>query len=208
MRICLLSAAALTLPKDLALALPFGEGEAQRLSAIKNPARLRESYAALLALKHLVGNGHRLIVRTQKGKPHFIGDHAPSFSMAHHGGLAVAACSDTPVGIDLELLRPYTAASAIAKRFFSQAEQERFAAYGGDSTAFFRVWTEKEALGKLLGDGFFYKDLDAPRPPFYQTYQINTDGRCYLLTLCTEQERSVTEWLMPQEEEFTYERLS
>ncbi len=208
MQICLMPTMGISLPADPTSCLPFGKAEADRLLAIRHPRHAQESYAALLALKQLVGDLPRCILRTKEGKPYFADSPDTSFSMAHHSGLAAAVCTDMPVGIDLELLRPHTAARSIAERFFTSAEQQRVAAYGNDASAFFRVWTEKEALGKLLGTGFLYKDSEAPHLPHYQTYEICTDGRCYLLTLCTLQKGSVTHWLIPTKEEVTYERLS
>lgn len=151
MRIRLAFYACASLSDDLSAelsSLRFGESEHERLCAIKNGAAKRESLAALLALDSLCDGGDLTILRDGHGKPRFSADGAPHFSLSHAGGLAVAALSDdAPVGVDLEMARDNIATSAVADRFFSEAEQLAFATHGD----FFALWTKKEARAKCLG---------------------------------------------------------
>lgn len=157
------------LPNDLSAAidaLPFGEGEKVRLRGIKNKESLRHSLAALTALSKLCGTDVRTVVRDANGKPRFFGSDAPQFSLSHAGGVAVAALSDEPVGADLEAKRDSRKESAVAHRFFTDAERNDFLTHGDFSA----LWTKKEARAKCLGlplASVLSKDLEL----FTRTYR-------------------------------------
>jgi 4'-phosphopantetheinyl transferase len=59
------------------------------------------------------------------------------------------------VGIDLELIRPYSEYLPIAERYFTSEEQELLRALPEErqAEAFFNFWTRKEAYLKAKGDG-------------------------------------------------------
>ena len=69
-------------------------------------------------------------------------------SIAHTRGAVACAVFDRPVGIDLE--RPRRINPALAKKYFTPAEQ----AYALDAEQFIEVWTRKEAWLKREGVGF------------------------------------------------------
>jgi phosphopantetheinyl transferase len=74
-------------------------------------------------------------------------------SLAHSGGHVVAAIADAQaVGIDIERTRPDRRWKSIAGSVFSAGEQARCAGEG--VTAFYRIWTLREALAKACGVGF------------------------------------------------------
>ena len=77
------------------------------------------------------------------GQPYFI-------SLSHSGGYAAAAAADVPVGIDLQELRDVS--DRTLRRFYSPAEQCWIGA-GDRRSRSIRLWTMKEAYGKLLGTG-------------------------------------------------------
>ena len=82
----------------------------------------------------------------------------PTFNLSHsaqHGLLALHA-GGLPLGVDLELARPFERAARIAARHFNAAEAAAVAAAaeGAEREAvFFRTWTRKEAYLKLTGLG-------------------------------------------------------
>ena len=91
----------------------------------------------------------------RNGKPHLAcgGWH---FSVSHCGELALFALAKTsPIGVDVEALRPIRGADAIAAHFFSRREHEAYAGLPARAKllGFLRCWTRKEALAKALGDG-------------------------------------------------------
>jgi 4'-phosphopantetheinyl transferase len=95
----------------------------------------------------------------EKGKPH-LADRADSarldFNLSHSGDLwLLALVAAGPVGVDIEVPRDETDWDALTERYFSDAERAAFAALPAEErrTAFFRIWTQKEALLKAHGSG-------------------------------------------------------
>jgi 4'-phosphopantetheinyl transferase len=82
----------------------------------------------------------------------------PTFNLSHsaqHGLLALHA-GGVPLGVDIEVARPFERAARIAARHFNVAEAatvEAAAAGKERETIFFRTWTRKEAYLKLTGLG-------------------------------------------------------
>ena len=75
-------------------------------------------------------------------------------SIAHSGGYAAAAASRRPVGVDLEHMRPIS--QTLMYRVCSDAELEWLGSRPHlQLQRFFRLWTMKEAYGKMLGVGIF-----------------------------------------------------
>ena len=76
--------------------------------------------------------------------------------MSHTHELALYAIArDREVGVDVEWMRPQVAHEQIAARFFSLEEQEALAQVPDEErqTAFYNIWTRKEAYVKARGDG-------------------------------------------------------
>ena len=77
-------------------------------------------------------------------------------SVAHGGGLAVAAvCDHGPIGVDVEHVDPRRNLLAIAQRFYSPEEFRHLEAAGTDerTALFHQWWTRKEAVLKATGIG-------------------------------------------------------
>ncbi|MDQ4023982.1 MAG: 4'-phosphopantetheinyl transferase superfamily protein [Actinomycetota bacterium] len=94
-----------------------------------------------------------------KGKPWTDGI---SFNVSHAGDVALAAFTRScRVGVDVEEMRPGVDLGALARRFFSPAENRALGVLENDAfvTAFYRCWTRKEAFVKALGEGLSF-DLD------------------------------------------------
>ena len=93
----------------------------------------------------------------ERGKP-AVASKLPTFNLSHsaqHGLLAIHA-DGLPLGVDIELARPFERAARIAARHFNAAEAAAVAAApeGPEREAvFFRTWTRKEAYLKLTGLG-------------------------------------------------------
>ncbi len=94
-----------------------------------------------------------------KSKPALGVEHAGSalaFNVSHSGDIALLAFARSrQIGVDVELIRRDFDTSAIARRFFSAAEQSQLAALDLEQRhqAFFRCWTRKEAYIKAIGEG-------------------------------------------------------
>ena len=80
------------------------------------------------------------VERSPRGKPLFAGLSGRWFSLSHSGGLALCALSDSPVGVDVELVRPRR--PRLPAYTLSEAE---LAAFDGSWEDFYRLWTLKES---------------------------------------------------------------
>jgi 4'-phosphopantetheinyl transferase len=87
------------------------------------------------------------------GQPHgkpSLGAGGPHVSVSHSGDfVAVAACKEAPVGVDVEHVARRTDYQALASHVLSPSE----APAATDEAAFLRYWVRKEALVKATGDG-------------------------------------------------------
>jgi len=87
------------------------------------------------------------------GRPHGkpgLGEGNPHLSVSHSGSyVAVAACPEAPVGVDVEHAARRTDYQALVKHVLSPEE----APAAVDAASFLRYWVRKEALIKATGDG-------------------------------------------------------
>ena len=88
------------------------------------------------------------IRRHPSGKPFAEGGF---FSVSHCDALVICVAGREPVGADAERIRPYDV--RIPKRFFTAAEQALLKEASDGESCFWRIWTGKEALVKLSGEG-------------------------------------------------------
>lgn len=91
----------------------------------------------------------------ENGKPFFASEPGLYFNLSHSGTQVLAALSDSPVGCDIEAIRPIDL--KLAKRFFHEDEYAAIAAGNTEAERqrlFFRIWTLKESYMKCSGEGF------------------------------------------------------
>lgn len=87
------------------------------------------------------------------GKPE-LADHKIFHSLSHSGEVAMVAVSDAgPVGVDVEAIRPDLPAVRLARTFFRPHEARGVAASTDPPARYVRLWTRKEAAGKVTGVG-------------------------------------------------------
>ena len=141
----------------LIASLPFGENENQRLSAIKNQEYKNSSLSALLCLHELLTVSGEVqddlsICRTSGGKPYFASADL-FFSITHAKDTVAVALSDTPVGIDIEFIDERRDILSLSRRFFAPDEHKAISESNSPTEDFFALWTKKEALAKITGEG-------------------------------------------------------
>jgi len=96
------------------------------------------------------------------GKPQVVSTDSNStleFNLAHSAELALLAVNrSVPVGVDLEELHLLEDAPALVARFFSTRENQSFQQLRESQklSAFFNLWTRKEAWLKATGEGIGY----------------------------------------------------
>lgn len=83
------------------------------------------------------------VERSPRGKPLFPGQPDRWFSLSHCGRLALCSLSDSPVGVDIELVRPRR--PGLPAYALSGDELSRF---DGSWEDFYRLWTLKESWCK------------------------------------------------------------
>ena len=137
--------------------LPFGENEKLRLSAIKNQEYKNNSLSALLCLHELLtvsgeAQNDLSICRAPGGKPYFASRDL-CFSISHAKDTVAVALSDTPVGIDIEFIDERRDILSLSRRFFAPDEHKALSETGAPLDDFFALWTKKEALAKITGEG-------------------------------------------------------
>lgn len=112
----------------------------------------------------------------EHGKPYF--EHGVHFSISHSGKIAVLAVSEDEIGVDIEKLREPN--EAVIRRCFTEAEAARAQ---NSPEEFTRLWTEKEAVLKLLGTGFSLSPKSFCLVPEQESYDVlSTEFRIF----CTE----------------------
>jgi len=94
-----------------------------------------------------------------KGKPALADEFSGSglfFNLAHSEELALIAITRlSPIGIDIEKIRPMSDLDELVERFFSVRESALFQKLPDEqkNPAFFNLWTRKEAWLKATGEG-------------------------------------------------------
>ncbi len=90
------------------------------------------------------------------GKPYIIKKTKFHYSLSHSGEWVFCAVDNSPIGADIQELRPWKL--SMAERFFAKSEYEWLAAFGADcdreqTKLFYKMWTAKESCVKLTGRG-------------------------------------------------------
>lgn len=103
-----------------------------------------QKYFGIPAEKQEIGCGAH-------GKPYLLGYPDVHFSISHSGKWAACAVSDRPVGIDVQEIRPFV--PKVAERVCTAEELAEIAESTDPTSAFTRLWTQKEAVLKKYGFG-------------------------------------------------------
>lgn len=173
--------------------LPFGESEKVRLNSIKNPIYKAESLAALIALGDIVQDlsSDLNVSRTDNNKPYFKNSNL-HFSLSHSEGLSVAVLGDTPVGIDIEVLDTNRDIEKTVNRFFNESEKAILQGSADRFITFYSIWTKKEALSKISGEGLSgISNQDSSHCLSHQ-YILKLQSRSFIMSVCSSTADTVT----------------
>lgn len=88
------------------------------------------------------------------GKPYLEGN-SLHFNLSHSGNIVVCAVSDREVGVDVQESVPVSH-EKLWERFFEEREKVLLRGCESDEereALFYRLWVQKEAYGKLTGEG-------------------------------------------------------
>lgn len=111
------------------------------------------AYALLRrGLREMFGIDERpQLVYEPGGKPHVDGHAEVHFSLSHCHTAAMCVVSREPVGVDIETIRPYH--DEVAAHVLNESELAAVRTAHNPAQAFIELWTRKEALLKLTGEG-------------------------------------------------------
>ena len=128
------------------------------------------------------------IAYSPKGKPYFT--NIPlKFSLSHSGQYVLCVVCEEEVGADVQLQKA-SGYDKLPNRFFTKEEQELFAQCRDEAhrrALFYKMWTAKEAYGKLTGEGLsvslqneYYKDENV----CWESYSFSENGEDYSIGIC------------------------
>lgn len=134
------------------------------------------------------------------GKPRIKENPDFHFNISHSGNWVVLACGNSEVGIDVETLRMDEKKEKVARRFFSDAEQQFvFQTEEDTHKRFFQIWTAKESYLKFLGTGLQTPltsfDVCTMTQPHFFTHWL--EEGC--MTLCSVEKAYQMELLQPEQ---------
>lgn len=101
--------------------------------------------------QHYGITGNPLFEYNEHGKPSIVGRPEIFFNLSHCREAVVCAISDQPVGVDVELIRPYK--ESLARYTMNDDEMSAIESSPDPARTFIRYWTMKEAALKLIGTG-------------------------------------------------------
>jgi len=134
----------------------------ERFKFYKHRKRFIASHGFMRSVLSLYANipAEQLAFRlTERGKPELIANKNQldiRFNLSHSNNLALLAIRQSiEVGVDIEFMEKKHQWKKIAQRFFTTAEQKNLFSLAEDQqkTAFFQLWTRKEAHMKVTGQG-------------------------------------------------------
>ena len=112
------------------------------------------------------------------GKPVIKGHPEIHFNFSHSGKVALCAIDNQPVGADIEMPRKIT--PSLIAYTMNEEEQSIIASALDQITAFLSLWTKKEAVLKLTGEGI-RSDLKTvlAKSELYHIETVTTDKYVY-----------------------------
>lgn len=114
-----------------------------RIDSLKQEKARKRSLLATQLLHDLLGDC--AIESAENGRPYVNGDHV-YISISHSGDAVACAVNDSPVGIDIEKIRPIE--RKLIEYVCTAREREYVLAAEDPQLRFFEVWTAKEACFK------------------------------------------------------------
>lgn len=134
--------------EELRKSLRPDAAEKHYFSGFRNELRKNQGLACRLIIRELTGDPGIAVHYDKSGKP-CLNNPALHISISHAGRFAAACLSDeTPVGIDIELLKERI--SRVAERFLTDEEMDRIREPGRLEKLYVH-WSAKEALYKYYG---------------------------------------------------------
>ena len=142
---------------DLDAALPL-LSEERRMKVMRYRGELNRkcSAAAYVLLRRALNEEYGIEEKPifaigEHGKPHIVGHEDIHFNLSHCREAVACAVADEPIGIDIESVHRYN--EQLARYTMNDSEMEEILSSERPDIAFTRLWTRKEAVLKLTGEG-------------------------------------------------------
>ena len=129
----------------------MSEERKTRCLALKNPQRQKQCIVADYLARKMISAHCNVspceveIRKTEDGKP-YLPNNNLYISISHSSNLVCCALSETPIGIDIERIRPI---STETKNHICTPEEREYLNTTDSDRRFFELWTKKEALYKM-----------------------------------------------------------
>lgn len=102
--------------------------------------------------KYIHARPDKLVFQLEPNRKPYIAENPVYYNLSDSGGQVLIVVSNTPVGIDVEYIKPKFYYDSILPLNFNQAEID-FISESDSSHRFFILWTRKEAILKATGIG-------------------------------------------------------
>lgn len=129
------------------------EGLTRKENAAKQKALTRELLKKAILIHTGAPADFSSMVFGEHGKPRFENCNV-HYNLTNTNGLICCAVHDTEVGIDAEVIRPYT--ERRAERVCTDREKHAIKSAADIDLEFIKYWTLKESYVKYTGDGLGY----------------------------------------------------
>lgn len=142
----------------------LNEEEKRRADRLDKPSVRRQFIAGRGFLKRILARELSVVpadirlTRGKFGKPYLLKSNL-EFNLSHcRDRFVLALARGRQVGVDIEYVSPQRNYTELAKRFFSGREIEQLNSLPPEmrATAFYQVWTRKEAFVKAMGRGIAF----------------------------------------------------
>lgn len=181
LRLLDLAAATSDQPDGLAILSVEEQARAARFRSEADRLRFAVTRAALRCLLGAATGlaPEALVLATgPHGKPCLATADGPFFNVSHSGSLALIGISRLrPIGVDIERTRDISDMHGIAEAYFSAREHRALVALAPEEqkSAFYTIWTGKEALLKALGTGIGEELRDFSVAPMAEAYSVTPE---------------------------------
>ena len=142
---------------DLATSLPLLSNQRrERIERMGNVNLRKQSAAAYLLLCEALRTEYGITTPPtfgfkDGGKPYLLGYDNIHFNMSHCRTAAICVVDKCPVGVDIETIRRWN--ESLVRRTMNSSEVDQILASPNPSEEFISLWTKKEAILKLTGEG-------------------------------------------------------
>lgn len=133
----------------------MSEKRLEKIKRLKPEKSKKQSVGAELALNYALSREAGLCPpanwETDENGKLYIPDTSFYVNLSHSGDYAVCAIADSVIGVDIERIKAVN--PSLAKRFFTEAENEFIKSSPNSGETFCDIWVKKESVIKAVGKG-------------------------------------------------------